>query len=439
MRITLLTLLTVGLLLALGCDAAKDPSNETGEQAREQCTPAPQKTPGSPAQEDETAKPSTTPVIGGKEITLPPSHTDAIDKATAEKAARMINQGLAWYAANQDEEGGWAFGNGGQRAAITALVAKAMVQHPDLSTDNPMVAKAYDIILSYQQDNGGIYDPEQGRQNYTTAIAVMAFAAADDPKFKEPMAKAVDYLLSLQIVPGSEGPEGQEIDKASPFIGGVSYGKHGRPDLSNVGFWVQALHEAGVEGENPAMQRALKFVTRTQNLSETNPLEFAREGTNDGGFIYAPARADQQTPESKAGQLAGGGFRSYGSMTYVGFKSLLYAGLTREDPRVQAAFEWIQDYWRLDSNPNMPAKQSLEGLYYYYHAFAKALRAFGEDTIKADDDQPPHNWRAELIDVLAERQNADGSWTNKEDRWGESDPNLTTAYAILALQETLKK
>lgn len=442
MRTTWIMLFAICLLLSFGCDAAKDTPGETGEASNEPNAQAPQPSQGdpeTPEKPNESPEPSATPAIGGKEISLAPAHTDALDKATAEKAARMINQGLAWYAANQDEQGGWAFGNGGQRPAITALVAKAMVQHPDLTTENPLVAKAYDVILSYQQEDGGIYDPEQGRQNYTTAIAVMAFAAADDPKFKEPMAKAVDYLLSLQIVPGSEGPEGQEIDKASPFIGGVSYGKHGRPDLSNVGFWVQALHEAGVEGENPAMQRALKFVTRTQNLSETNPLEFAREGTNDGGFIYAPARADQQTPESKAGELPGGGFRSYGSMTYVGFKSLLYAGLTREDPRVQAAFEWIQDYWRLDSNPNMPAKQNLEGLYYYYHAFAKALRAFGEDTIKADDDQPPHNWRAELIAVLAERQNEEGSWTNKEDRWGESDPNLTTAYAILALQETLKK
>ncbi|NBB94999.1 MAG: hypothetical protein GVY16_04585, partial [Planctomycetes bacterium] len=377
--------------------------------------------------------------VAGKPLSTMEAKTDAIDEETAAKAAEMINEGLGWYAAHQDEEGGWSFGNGGQRPAITSLVAKAMVQHPDLTSETPIVAKAYELILSYQQDNGGIYDPKQGRQNYTTAIAVMAMAAADDPTFKAPMAKAVDYLLGLQIVPGSEGPEGHEIDKASPFIGGVSYGKHGRPDLSNVGFWVQALHEAGVEGENPAMQRALKFVTRTQNLSETNPLEFAREGTNDGGFIYAPARADQKTPESKAGQAAGGGFRSYGSMTYVGFKSLLYAGLGKDDPRVKAAYAWIRRYWRLDSNPNMPAKQSKEGLYYYYHAMAKALRAFGQDEIPALRGEEVHNWRAELIAKLAERQNKDGSWDNAEDRWGESDPSLTTAYCILALQETLKK
>lgn len=436
MRIVTSLSLVAMLVLSIGCQKSEQAPDNQASKTTE--TPAGNAPADDGTQTSSPSAPAST-TIGDTALSATPAQSEALDKDTAAQAATLINQGLAWYAANQDETGGWSLGNGAMRPAITGLVAKAMVQHPDLTTETPLVAQAYEILLSYQQEDGGIYDPEQGQQNYTTAIAVMALAAADDPKFKEPMAKAVDYLLGLQIVPGAEGPDGFEIDKASPFVGGVSYGRHGRPDLSNVGFWVQALHEAGVEGENPAMQRALTFVTRTQNLSETNPLEYAREGTNDGGFIYAPAQRDQTTPESKAGELAGGGFRSYGSMTYVGFKSLLYAGLTDEDPRVKAAFGWIQDHWRLDSNPNMPAKQSLEGLYYYYHAFAKALRAFGQDEIKADDGQPPHNWRAELIAALAERQQADGSWLNKEDRWGESDPNLATAYSILALQETLKK
>ena len=40
-------------------------------------------------------------------------------------------------------------------------------------------------------------------------------------------------------------------------------------------------------------------------------------------------------------KLADGGLRSYASMTYAGLKSMIYAGLDRDDPRVKAALTYI--------------------------------------------------------------------------------------------------
>jgi squalene-hopene/tetraprenyl-beta-curcumene cyclase len=125
-------------------------------------------------------------------------------------------------------------------------------------------------------------------------------------------------------------------------------------------------------------------------------------------------------------------------MTYSGFKSMLYAKVDREDPRVQAAWDWIRRYYTLDHNPNMPQRQSREGLFYYLHVFSKALRAWGEPII-VDDKGVKHDWRMELADQLAGLQNKDGSWVNKAERWMESNPVLATAYAILALQEAGKE
>jgi len=203
--------------------------------------------------------------------------------------------------------------------------------------------------------------------------------------------------------------------------------------------WLDAMHEAGVKPEDPAMQNALSFVARCQNRSESNPLPFAAEGGNDGGFIYAPALRGKPTDaQSMAGEgTAGKGLRSYGSMTYVGFKSMLYAGVAKDDPRVTAAYAWIRRYWRLDSNPNMPQTQSRQGLFYYYHVFAKALRAWGQPVIK-DVEGKEHNWRHELIDALAKQVKPDGSWINEADRWSENSPVLVTSYVLLAVQETLK-
>ena len=53
-------------------------------------------------------------------------------------------------------------------------------------------------------------------------------------------------------------------------------------------------------------------------------------------------------------------------------------------------------------------------------------------------DGVKHDWRADLVATLAKRQKPDGSWTNDADRWMEGDPNLVTAYALLALQESRK-
>ena len=45
-----------------------------------------------------------------------------------------------------------------------------------------------------------------------------------------------------------------------------------------------------------------------------------------------------------------------------------------------------------------------------------------------------HFWKRELFDALASRQLTDGSWRNEGDKaFGESDPNLATAFAVLSL------
>src|SRR5205823_298821 len=131
---------------------------------------------------------------------------------------------------------------------------------------------------------------------------------------------------------------------------------------------------AGVPKDDPAIQRALVFINRCQNLpGETNTQPYAQKVAPEdkGGFVYNPADADkkdspQRTPE--------GGLRSAGVMTYAGLKSFLYAGVARDDPRVKAAIDWIRKHYTLEENPG----QGTAGLYYYYHTFAKSMDAWGE-------------------------------------------------------------
>ena len=172
----------------------------------------------------------------------------------------------------------------------------------------------------------------------------------------------------------------------------------------------------------------MKFISRTQNkYSDHNRTEFARKASKDdqGGFYYTPANGG----ESKAGKTANGGLRSYASMTYVGLKSMIYAGVRKDDPRIKAAIDWITRHYDLKSNPGV----GQQGLFYYYHVFAKALHALDEEVV-TDKDGKKHHWRSELFNVLKTQQRSDGSWINpKSSRWEEGNPTLVTAYSLLAL------
>ena len=212
--------------------------------------------------------------------------------------------------------------------------------------------------------------------------------------------------------------------QSDPAYGGAGYGKHSRPDLSNTSFLVDALHAVGNDADSEAIQRALVFISRCQNLeSADNTTPFGAK-VNDGGFYYTPAAGGT----SQAGETANGGLRSYGSMTYAGLKSMIFAGVDAGDPRVKAATEWIRRHYDLETNPGMGDA----GLYYYYHTFAKALDALGFDEF-VDQDGNGHDWRAELNQELMKKQRSDGSWINTNERWLEGNPELVTGYVLLTL------
>jgi squalene-hopene/tetraprenyl-beta-curcumene cyclase len=86
-------------------------------------------------------------------------------------------------------------------------------------------------------------------------------------------------------------------DEADAKYGGVGYDGKSRPDLSNTQMFIDGLLAAGVQKNDPAIQNALKFVSRCQNLpGEQNDLAFAKKATEDdkGGFVYNPLDPDEQ-------------------------------------------------------------------------------------------------------------------------------------------------
>ncbi|HWB53464.1 MAG TPA: prenyltransferase/squalene oxidase repeat-containing protein, partial [Tepidisphaeraceae bacterium] len=359
----------------------------------------------------------------------PLAHAD--NTAAINKAQHLIATGLDYLKTQQQPDGSWQK-SPYEPIGVTAIVLKAFVQEPTYSSKTPFLAHGFQKLLAYQLESGGIY--KNSLACYNTAIAISALSAAHDPAFKPAIDKAVAYLKNLQWVGDMTTPDGKPYDKS--WYGGWGYGgkKEGgsRPDLSNTQMALDALHDAGISKTDPAYEAAITFVSSLQNRQASNSAKWA---TNDGGFIYSPGPTGE-------GQSAAGAYtapdgqrhlRSYGSMTYAGLKSFIYAGLSKQDPRVQAAFAWISGHFTLSENPGMAAMgpdYAKQGLYYYYMTLSRALHAYDTPTI-TDDKNHSHDWRVDLINKLASEQQADGSWSG-EKRWMENNPVLVTAYSVLS-------
>ncbi len=338
------------------------------------------------------------------------------------KIDAMVSKAAEYLANHQSPDGAFTPQAG---VGITALVAAGLLRN-GRAPDDPLVARSLKFLEGAVQPDGGVYAPNLGYRNYETCVALTCFVAANtDKRYDKIIKNAEKYIKATQWTEAkNENDPAREINKSDPFYGGAGYGRNKRPDLSNTAFLVDALKEAGDGADDEAMKKALVFVSRCQNLeSEYNTTPLAAKNP-DGGFYYTPADGG----ESGAGKLPNGGLRSYASMTYSGLKSMIYCGVKADDPRVKAATKWIQENYDLTTNPGLGP----EGLYYYYHVFAKALDAMGSETL-TDSKGVKHNWRKELVDALAARQEPNGSWANSKSRWLEGDPNLVTGYVLLAL------
>ena len=343
---------------------------------------------------------------------------DAAEKSegssTSDRKA-MISKAVAYLRdVGQMEDGSFSSKTG---PGITGLIAAGLLA-VDLPTSDPVVAKALKYLEGIRREDGGYYAPQSRHANYETCLAIMAFSKANsDGRYTEVIQGAERFIKQQQW------DEGEGIQSDDGAYGGAGYGSKSRPDLSNTAFMIEALRNAGCSEEDEAIQRALLFVSRCQNLeSPANSTEFASK-VNDGGFYYTPAAGG----DSMAGKDENGGLRSYASMTYAGLKSMIFAGVDKNDYRVKAARDFLQKHYSVSTNPGMGSS----GLYYYQQTMSKALDALDEPLFETVDG--PKDWKADLLKQLAATQQENGSWTNPDARWMEGDPNLVTGYVLLTL------
>jgi squalene-hopene/tetraprenyl-beta-curcumene cyclase len=342
---------------------------------------------------------------------------------------QSIARGNAWLKSQQKPDGCW---DDAGLPAFTALALNAAVRDPNLDRSAKFpdhIEKGYTWLLAQQKEDGGIYD--RGLSVYNTATAVTALMAAGRKDFEPAVVRARKHLIDNQW----------DIDRKNetdnPNDGGVGYGSSKEhTDLSNTYLAIEALAlskkviEDGGFGDQPDLDwdAAVKFLSRCQNLEETNDRQWAsNDPKSKGGFAYSPFESKAGEEKNPDGRTA---LRSYGSMSYAGLLSMIYAKLSADDPRVVAVKEWLGKNYTLDENPGMGA----QGLYYYYHTMAKALSAANVGMLPLEGGRQA-DWRGELGGKLLASQRGDGSWVNQNGRWMESNPVLVTAFTVLALAQ----
>jgi squalene-hopene/tetraprenyl-beta-curcumene cyclase len=340
-----------------------------------------------------------------------------------------IDRGIAWLKSQQKDDGSWS---NPDHPALTAMPVLAIQRAPggrNVSQPPELLKKAYTSLRTHAKPDGGIY--AKGLSNYNTSVSMMALLATGDPA-DEPIIEAARRFVGRQQASGMTRPE---------LDGGFGYGPTGaspkrqHPDLDNTLVALEAIraYEAArptgelKSAEDLNWEAARAFISRTQNHPPTNPESWASaDPENAGGFVYYPGFSNAGEQDLPDGRKA---WRSYGSMTYAGMLSLLYAEVGKEDPRIKAALEWLQRNYTLEENPGMDE----QGLYYYYHLMTKSLTAAGVSQLELSDGRKV-DWRREVATRLINLQKGDGHWLNGTGRWMENDPVLVTSYCLLSLE-----
>lgn len=331
----------------------------------------------------------------------------APDRQVVSRAEHAIDDGLRWLRSAEKPDGTL-----GAHLGITELAVMAFALSPRQyrESDGPFMRSPLEKIRAAAKPDGSITEGSgnESTKNYTTALGMLALKANGDPKDDPIIRRAQQWLRAQQAV------EALGYRPEDKFYGGFGYGSSLRPDLSNTHFALEALRTTGIPASDPVFARAVKFLQRTQNRTESND----QPGTlDDGGFAYFPGFSFE------------GGWTSTGSMTYGGLKSYLFADIDRNDPRVQAAVRWITKHYTVEEHPGRGAKT----FYYYVHVFARTWNLLKVRTVQTDDGVQ-HDWVRELVNKLVGEQQPQGYWVNSRasDEW-EDRPELCTSHAILAL------
>ena len=376
--------------------------------------------------------------IPGKDFTL-----DAVvPRETIEEA---IADGTAWLAGQQNVDGSWGTLYPLAKTALAVLKLESHAIDLELSpfaeaypySDNVQAglnyifANAYTTNITTQRagdpdrDGDGIgvyfYIPGEGHDGavyhiYNTGIAMMAIAASTTP----------DSVVSVEGSPVDNWTYEQVLRDAVDYLawaqtdygfgrGGWNYSAMNnagsRSDQSNSGWATLALFHAQAPPPIGFSLPVPGFVKRELDVWIDYIQNDVDGDPEDGG-------ADYEGPE--------GGHELWVNILKTGnlLLQMAFVGDTEETPRVMNAVDYLVRHW---GERHDPGWRGYPSCYHTTYTTMKGLEALNILAIGSID------WFQDFTDALLGEQAADGWWLSS--RWDDGDRILSTAWAMLTLQE----
>ncbi|MEX0885281.1 MAG: prenyltransferase/squalene oxidase repeat-containing protein [Phycisphaeraceae bacterium] len=290
---------------------------------------------------------------------------------------QAVDEGLAYLAAQQREDGSFAANRYGRHvgtAAVAGLAFMADGHLPGRGEYGQVVERALEFVLDSASESGLIaadtsHGPMYGH-GFATLFLGEIYGQTHDPRVREALLKSVRLIVNTQNDEGGWRYHPIPIDA----------------DISVTITQVHALRSArnaGLSVPSETIDRAVAYVKACQNPS-------------DGGFRYMLNAGGSAYPRSAAGVA-----------------TLFYAGLYEDD-----AIERGLNY--LERTANDGGYRS-GGHYFYGQYYAgQAMYLAGGDHWR--------NWFPRARDALIDNQQGDGRWTSNH---GDS---YATAMALIVLQ-----
>jgi hypothetical protein len=349
--------------------------------------------------------PGTAPLPEAYKLRTMPNRFDIAQRhgATAQ-TEKAVQAALKWLAANQAPDGRWDAGdheagleqqvlgrdrqNAGSQAdsAVTGLALLAFLASGNTHRGGDYrenVRRGLEYLISVQGPDGNlggkatIYEMMYAHSMAACALSE-AYGMTRDPRLREPVRRAIDYIVKTQ----------------DPKGGGWRYLPHIPGDTSQLGWQVMALKSAELAGivmPNATRQGIIRFL---QNVSA---------GKHGGLASYRPG--EQVTRAMSAEALV----------------CWQFLGLPREHPACNEAGNYLLG--------ELPGQDVKPNDYYWYYATLAMYQLQGEYW---------RRWNEAMHTVIVQRQVEDGplagSW-NTDTLWGGYGGRVyTTAIAALTLE-----
>ncbi|MSR59840.1 MAG: hypothetical protein EXS05_19750 [Planctomycetaceae bacterium] len=347
---------------------------------------------------------------------LPQRKKFAIEMGATEESEKAVEASLAWLARHQHPAGNWppleaALGHEPDEqtkfkdqlverqrsglqsdSGLTALALLAFLGSNYTHEDN-LYSDTVDRGLRWliaQQDTDGYLGGRANRYAgmYCHGMATIALGEAygmtKDPALREPLARAVQYL----------------VERQNPSDGGWRYTKADNGDVSMFGWQLMALRSAHTAG----VQVPRDTITRAREFLDTHLADLRTRGLSRQGGLAGYRKLD---PPKRA-------------MT----AEALFCKQMLGQKRTSAAATEAVDYL-LQSLPSRPQQD----VYYWYYGTLAMYHHGGE---------PWRKWNRALRDNLVSDQRTDGdmagSW-NPRAPWGDYGGRVfSTALSTLCLE-----